>query len=58
MLIECPRSIAYMEMRLILARLLWHFDVELAPQSEDWGVQKIHITWEKGPLMVRLKRVR
>jgi hypothetical protein len=25
-----------MEMRLILAKLLWHFDIELEEESRDW----------------------
>ncbi|KAF6811209.1 cytochrome p450 [Colletotrichum sojae] len=52
------RNLAYVEMRLILARLIWSFDLELAEESRDWVArQKIFILWDKGPLKVRLTPV-
>lgn len=46
-------SLAYIEMRIILARVLWNFDLRLAEQSRDWlGRQKIYLLWEKSPLYV------
>lgn len=49
------RNLAYAEMRLILARLLWNFDFELAPGSEGWEeAQPATIIWQKSPLMVTL----
>ncbi|KFX86931.1 hypothetical protein O988_09454, partial [Pseudogymnoascus sp. VKM F-3808] len=30
------KSLAYAEMRLILARLLWNFDLKLVDDSKDW----------------------
>lgn len=50
-------SLAYHEMRLILAKVLWHFDVELCPQSDNWIQQKLFTLWDKGPLMVKLHPV-
>lgn len=48
-------SLAYIEMRLILARVLWNFDVKLADESKDWlRRQKIFLLWEKSPLYVYL----
>lgn len=41
-------------MRLFLAKVLWHFDVELSPECGDWLNQKSYILWEKGALPVRL----
>lgn len=29
-------SLAYAEMRLIPARMIWNFDMELVPESQDW----------------------
>ena len=29
-------SLAYAEMHLVLAKLLWNFDLELQPKSEKW----------------------
>ncbi|KAH7055844.1 putative cytochrome P450 [Macrophomina phaseolina] len=52
------RNLAYAEMRLIMASILWHFDLELAEGQEGWPDQKIYLVWEKHPLMVRLKPVK
>ncbi|KAH8694348.1 hypothetical protein BGZ61DRAFT_352880, partial [Ilyonectria robusta] len=50
---------AYAEMRLILARIIWNFDLELVEESKNWMKdQHMFILWEKGPLMVRLKNAR
>ena len=49
------RNLAYNEMRLILARVLWNFDLELCDESKEWYQQKAYIPWEKPPLMCRLK---
>ncbi|KAK0673247.1 putative isotrichodermin C-15 hydroxylase [Cercophora samala] len=51
------KNLAYAEMRLILARLLWNFDLELMPESENWSEQKIYMLWQKGALNVRLAPV-
>ena len=51
-------SLAYLEMRLIMARMLWNFDLELADQDFEWTKQKAYIVWEKEPLMVRVKNVK
>jgi cytochrome P450 len=50
------RNLAYNEMRLILARVLWNFDLELCDESREWYQQKTYILWEKPPLMCRLKQ--
>ncbi|CAI0650064.1 unnamed protein product [Colletotrichum noveboracense] len=49
------RNLAYVEMRIILARMLYNFDMKIADDSLDWvGKQKIYLLWEKGPLNVYL----
>lgn len=49
-------SLAYFEMRLVLARLLFNFDlVKLDPASEDWANQNVYLLWEKPELRVLLK---
>jgi cytochrome P450 len=50
------RNLAYNEMRLILARVLWNFDLELCDQSQEWYKQKSYILWEKPPLICKLKQ--
>jgi hypothetical protein len=39
-------------MRLILARILYAFDLSLDPSSADWMNQRNYLMWEKGPLLV------
>lgn len=47
-------SLAYAEMRLVLARFALDFDFELQPESEKWIVQKLFTFWEKPPLMTKI----
>lgn len=49
------RNLAYLEMRLILAHLLWAFDIEAEGPIDRWEDQKTWILWEKRPLNVRLR---
>lgn len=51
------RSLAYMETRMILARLIWNFDMELMPDSLDWNKQRVFLLYEKRPLQVKLTPV-
>lgn len=50
-------SLAYHEMRLIMASILWNFDLELSPECTDWFNQKAYIIWEKNDLMVKVKPI-
>lgn len=58
-----PRSclgtnLAYAEMRLILARLIWNFDIELCGESDNWveGI-KVFMIYQRPPLKVKLTPV-
>ncbi|PSN66721.1 cytochrome P450 [Corynespora cassiicola Philippines] len=52
------KNMAYHEMRLILAKILYNFDFELCLESEGWiDHQETYNLWEKQPLMCRLKPV-
>lgn len=45
-------------MRLILAKMIWSFDMELDSRSDKWLEKcKVFTLWAKPPLMVRLKEV-
>ena len=44
-------------MRLILALIIFTFDVTIEDEAQDWINQRNFIMWEKGPLKVRLNRV-
>lgn len=46
---------AYAEMRLTMAKIIWHFDLELAEPGRDWwNEQGTYLVWEKIPLMIQL----
>lgn len=50
------KNLAYGEMRLMIARLLYRFDFELAFEQDGWhDSQRTFIVWEKGPLYLRLQ---
>jgi hypothetical protein len=40
-------KLAYAEMRLIIARLLWAFDIRLKDEADrwDWGEQDTFVLW-------------
>ncbi|KAH7116764.1 cytochrome P450 [Dendryphion nanum] len=58
------RNLTYVELRLILGALLWNFDLEFADGAPLWNPKdnfkglRAYNTWEKSPLMVKLKDVR
>lgn len=47
-------KLAYAEMRIIVARMIFAFDLTLADATDkfDWGEQETYILWEKRPLNV------
>ncbi|KAF4962251.1 hypothetical protein FSARC_9639 [Fusarium sarcochroum] len=51
------QNMAMHEMRLILATLLFKYDLELCDESRNWADQKSFALWIKNPLMIRAKPV-
>jgi cytochrome P450 len=51
------RSLAYMETKVCLARLVLGFDMELMEESKDWNKQRVFLLYEKRPLNVKLTEV-
>ena len=48
-------SLAWAEMNLILAKVIWSFDLELGEETkEDWSDQKIWLLHERCPLYVKI----
>jgi hypothetical protein len=48
--------LAYVEMRLILARLVFQLDMEIMDESRHWLKElKPYNLWYKAPLYVRIK---
>lgn len=51
-------SLAYAEMKLILAHLLWYFDMELGKESSDWVTgMTVCAVYQRPPLMIKLTPV-
>ncbi|KAI0177373.1 cytochrome P450 [Pestalotiopsis sp. NC0098] len=50
------RQLARHEMRIIMAKLLFHFDLRLDESCKDWYNQPIFSLWEKPTLKVYLSR--
>ena len=52
------RNLAMAEMRVLLARLMWGFEMVLDERSAEWGRgQDIFLVYDKPSLWVRLKPV-
>ena len=52
------RALAYAEMRVVLARLVWGFDWELTEGSRGWAaVQRVWMVYQKPQMWVRMKPV-
>ncbi|OCK73561.1 cytochrome P450 [Lepidopterella palustris CBS 459.81] len=52
------KNMAYHEMRLILSKVLWNFNLTLFSEMDDWAHQDVFTLWQKHPLMVKLTPVR
>lgn len=48
------QNLARAEMKLIMGKLFWHFDMELVDKESDWTQQSIYGLWDKDPLMIRM----
>lgn len=48
------KNLAYHEMRLILAAMMFSFDMELNKEGDDWVRQECHVLWAKPAMMARL----
>lgn len=50
------KNLAYSELRVAIARVLYRFEYELAPGQDDWvDRQAVFIVWEKPALKVRFR---
>ncbi|THC90396.1 hypothetical protein EYZ11_010137 [Aspergillus tanneri] len=49
------RSLGWMELQTIMAKLIFSYDIELVNKDVDWlRDSRMHTLWEKPPLMVRI----
>lgn len=54
---NCPgRTLALLEMRLILAKMLWNFDITKEADLPTWEGQEIYWFWVKKPTYITLKK--
>ncbi|KAL4937743.1 cytochrome P450 [Aspergillus oleicola] len=51
------RNLVIIEASLILARILFEFDIQLDPRSRDWPRRKGHLVPNKGPLFVNISPI-
>lgn len=51
-------SLALVEMKLILAKIVFNFDFELVDQEAKWLEQDVFTFWRKRPLLVRVRDIR
>ncbi len=49
------QNLAVLELRFVLARLLWRFNVHVMPGQDGWMRQRTFLSWEKPELMVQLR---
>jgi cytochrome P450 len=49
------RALGWAEMRLILASVLWHFDIENHSPNLKWEDQQVFVMWEMEPMMIKLQ---
>lgn len=42
-------------MKLILARIVFNFDIELMEKEDDWLDQESYILWKRKPLWVKAR---
>lgn len=52
------QNVALHEMRSILSRFLYEFDLELSPESRDWHDKKTAGIWSKPQLKVVVRKAR
>jgi hypothetical protein len=45
------------EIRLIIAKFLFAFDLEICAESSDWNRQLTYMLWQKKPLLCKLRLV-
>jgi cytochrome P450 len=51
-------NLAYLEMRIILSRLVWEFEWELVGKGVEWERDLVlRLLWQKPELWVRFKPV-
>ena len=61
--LRCPNTdclnyrLAWVEMKMTLAKVIWNFDLELSERmmGGEWSDQKVYLVHEKTPMYVKLR---
>ena len=48
------KNLALAEMKLIMTKMVWNFEMKLTDDRDEWPKQKVFVLWDKKPLMVAL----
>lgn len=56
-LIVVATGLAWLEIRVILTKLIWHFDIEWKGKHFKWEDQKTFINWKREHLTIGLRPV-
>ena len=51
------RSMAWIEMRILMAKLTYCFDFEIVDKNLDWTNQECYTLWQKPDLFVKVTPV-
>lgn len=53
----CPgKAVAWAEMRVVLARMVWNLDLSIAPGKQvNWMDLKTYVVVQKEPIKIRIK---
>ena len=55
LMIMASCSVGTLESRLVLARIIWNFNIELSEETDPaWLDQEAFVTWDRKPLIVKL----
>ncbi|KAK2767554.1 hypothetical protein FQN54_003712 [Arachnomyces sp. PD_36] len=46
------KHLALSEIRVVVTRLLFNFDMELSPESDNWPDQEAYLTWARKPMWI------
>jgi len=52
------RNLAWAEIRIILSKMIWSFEIESSGPNYQWEKQLTFVMWQKEPLMVSVTPVK
>ena len=52
------RSLAWMEIRCVLCKLLWNFNLRMESPDYEWNEQGTYVMWDKKQMLISLTPVK